>query len=522
MFNLKNLSKVALFPFLIGVGFAQENQDLEKIINFFSVQGQIIAKAKDDIYVNSKGLPYFKVGFPVAIYRGTYVENPLTHTKSFVIIGETGKGYIYQSFPTNSLVKVTQNQGVKVGDIVRLDVGKICFEGSDFVFQKLSQTLPVVKTKDIHSCRWSIEETNQGFKIYLNQQEVYFVQKSLPGYAFTSNPALDLKDLKIFANPYLLETYREIPTAIDSGYIVDNKIPFVAVGFPEKVVVYQKVGDSLKKITEFPTPAGILVGLQLVKINGQGYIIGNMFTIDAQPAAFIAKLVGTNAVIVAQNIPYYLAVLNKNAPEKTFIAQRFSEGSFGDVYSVQFNNDVAVLGKKLNMPAGFRADSAVMTDDNTLAFIDSGGTLRIYKGDLQKGFKHIVDIEGDFGKSYVYINIPDVMGTNTLTKFFFNPRPQPITLFGFKGFVVVKNIPEQVVPILGSKFVKYKKGKLYFVAQNREGYYQSKPILGAVFEDAVDGFTISPDGTPYLITGKRNPILFRTEGDLYKLQFRYY
>jgi hypothetical protein len=75
---------------------------------------------------------------------------------------------------------------------------------------------------------------------------------------------------------------------------------------------------------------------------------------------------------------------------------------------------------------------------------------------------------------------------------------------------------------LGSKFVKYKKGKLYFVAQNREGYYQSKPILGAIFEDAVDGFTISPDGTPYLITGKRNPILFQTEGDLYKLQFRYY
>ena len=114
-----------------------------------------------------------------------------------------------------------------------------------------------------------------------------------------------------------------------------------------------------------------------------------------------------------------------------------------------------------------------------------------------------------------------------IKKFFSHPRPVPIQLFGFKGFLVAKNIRTKIVPILGDKFVKFSKGKLYFIAPEKtnssmEDIYEAKPLIGGIFSDAIQGITLLPDGTPYLISGKINPLLFKEEGKVYRIDFRFF
>ena len=500
------------------IGFAGEKQDWEKIVDFFTAKGVLIKQLNQNRFISDKGLPFFRKGFPVRTLEGTEVENPLTHKKVFVIVKETGKGIVENAFPTNAIIKLTENNGAKVGNIVTLNADKICFEGSDFVFEKLSENLPVVKTQSTSECRWEIKETNNGYRILYNQNEIYFVKKTLPNYAYGTGRA-DISDITILARPFLVNEYSDVPVGIDSERL--GKTIWVAVGFENQIKLYQKVGNSLTEVATLPTPAGTLVGLQLVNIEGQLFIIGVNFTSDAEPSSFIAKLVGTNPVIIQQAIPYYVAILDKKRPEETLIAQKFDNG-FTETYKAELTASGIKIGGKLKMPEGFRADSAVLNEYNELAFIDGSGTFRIYKGSLEKGFEHIMDIEGDFGKSYNYIDLPNVMGNNALRKFYFHPRPVYVQLFGFKGFLVAENRRAKIVPILADKFVKFTKGRLYFIGRNRKGFYEKKAVRGAVFSDDVQGINIDNEGTPFVITGKRDNLLLKLGGELYRLEFKYF
>jgi hypothetical protein len=478
------------------IGFATENQDVEKIVKFFTAKGVLIKQIDKNRFISDKGLPYFRKGFPVKTLEGTEVENPLTHKKVFVVVKETGKGMVENSFPTNAIIKLTENNGTKVGNIVTLNADKVCFEGSDFLFEKLSETLPVVKIQNPSECKWEIKETENGFKVLYNQNEIYFVRKSLPSYAYGTGKA-DIGDITILARPFLVSEYSDLPVGVDTEKL--GKTIWVAVGFQNQIKLYQKVGNSLTEVATLPTPAGTLEGLQLVNIEGQLFIVGVNFTSDAEPSSFVAKLVGTNPVIIQQAIPYYIAVLDKNRPEETLIAQKF-EGGFTETYKAEFTANGIKVGKKIKMPEGFRADSAVLNEYNELAFIDSGGTFRIYRGSLEKGFQHIMDIEGDFGKSYNYIDLPNVMGNNVLRKFYFHPRPVYVQLFGFKGFLVAENKRAKIVPILADKFVKFTKGRLYFIGRNRKGFYEKKAIRGAIFNDNIQGVNIDKAGTPFILS----------------------
>ena len=55
-----------------------------------------------------------------------------------------------------------------------------------------------------------------------------------------------------------------------------------------------------------------------------------------------------------------------------------------------------------------------------------------------------------------------------------------------------------------------------------EDIYEAKPLIGGIFSDAIQGITLLPDGTPYLISAKINPILFKEEGKVYRIDFRFF
>jgi len=506
--------KVALLgtPFIL---FASGLEDVEK---FFQARGFLIAKSGNKTYVCDKGLPYFRPGFPVAIFDGTKVKNPLTGKETFVLLKETGKGQILQSFKTNSIVLVKEDKGVKVGNAVKLDYSTVCFKGSDFSFEELLNTLPVVKSKKLGSCKWAIEETNSGYKVLFNGREVFFAKKELPSYAYAYGK-LTLRDIKLVAKPIELKELKEIPVGIDAVKV--GKRDIVAIGYSDRVEIYERNGNSLVDLGFLPVPTGVIVGIRVVAVGGKIYILGNAMTSDAEPVSFVATLVGTNPVLMQGNIPYLIGVLNKKAPQKFLFVQTFSNG-FGKVYSATLGPTGIEVGNEIKVPEGFRVDTAVYSSDSKLAFIDPSGVLRIYKGTFKGGFEHLIDIDGNFGQSYTSIGIPSVVGDTTLGEVFFPPPPVEVQLFGFKGFIVASNERENIAPLIGDKVLKFRRGKLVFIGETQKGLFEKKPLIGALFNDAVQGFTVDSDGTPFAVSGWKNPLLFRQGGKLYRIVFRYF
>jgi len=340
----------------------------------------------------------------------------------------------------------------------------------------------------------------------------------------------NLQSLNILVEPFELASYNEIPTSVDTLRL--GSTLYAAVAFPEGIRLYQVVGDDLVDIGYIPTPVGSIVGVRLFSLNGNLYILGNAFTDEAKPTAFVATLVGTNPVIIKEAIPYYLTVLDQTAPEKTFIAQDFSNGKGGEIYKVNFDGNNLSVGEKLNLPHGFYAPSAVL-DGKRLAFVDDKGSLHVYEGSLERGFKPVATLKGDFGQSYTYVKRPAFpkKGLHNFTDkgegggvIFFPPRPLPVQLFGYRGFLVAENHRRAIAPILASKWIQFTGGVLHFVATvGGKGEIVDKPLNGYIFQDAVQGMAVDPQkGTPFVITGHRNPFLFIQKGKLYRVEFKYF
>jgi len=488
---------------------------LEDIEKFLTARCTVISKVSPNTVICDKGLPYFKVGLPVDIYRGNYVKNPLTGKKVFVLIEEDGKGVVVKSFKTNSIIGLREDKGVSVGDVAIFSYDKICFEGSNIYLEKLQKDLPVVKGSN---CEWVVKETPNGFEVLYNGNEVFFTEKELPTYAYAPSERISLRDLTIFVKPLELKTFKDIPVGLDVVKVKNTD--FLVVGFSDRLAIYQVVGNSVTSISVLPTPVGQLVDVYLLKYKGSVYIIGNAFTSDAEPVSFVAKLVGGDAVVIQQNIPYVIGVLRKG--EHPLIAVQEFKNGFGKVYSAKFTPKGIEVGKELKVPNGFRVDTAIYSSDGELVFIDNGGTLKIYKGSFGSGFEHFMDVEGNFGTSYTYVSIPSVVGDTSFRKVFFPPHLVEVQLFGFKGFLVAENKRKNIVPLLGDSFLKLNGGRLVFVAKTPKGIYEKKYFRGFEFSDSLQGIALDENGNPFAVSGYRNPFLFQRGGSLYKLRFKYF
>lgn len=505
-----------LYTLLLGgtvlTATAKGIEDIEK---FLTARCTVISKVDTNTVICDRGLPYFKVGIPVEIYRGNYVKNPLTGKKVFVLVEEEGKGVVVKSFKTNSIIHLKENKGVDIGDVALPYYDKVCFEGSDIYFEKLQKDLPVVKGSN---CQWVIREKPNGFSVLYNGNEVFYTEKELPTYAYAPSERITIRDLTIFVKPTELKTFKNIPVGIDVVKVKNTD--FVAVGFSNKVEIYQVVGNSVTPLSVLPIPVGMLTGLYLLKFNGDVYIVGNAFTSDAEPVSFVAKLVGGDAVIIQRNIPYVIGILRKGK-NPLVVVQEFKNG-FGKTYLADFSENGLKVGRRVKTPNGFRADTALYSSDGELVFIDGGGTLRIFKGDFKKGFEHFMDVEGDFGNTYTAIDIPTVVGDTSLHKLFFPPRPVEIQLFGFKGFLVAENKRKKIVPLIGDNLVKLNGGRLVFVAKTPKGIYEKKHFRGYEFTDSLQGIALDKKGNPFAVSGYNNPFLFQKGGSLYKLHFKYF
>jgi len=488
-------------------------EGLEEVKNFFSARAEVIEVANGTA-VASGGLPYFRPDFPVALYSGVKVKNPLTGKEELVITSLTGKGVVFKSYPAYSVIRLTENRGVKKGNLVELDYDKICFVGSDRSFARLQDTLPLEKVSTTEGCTWTIKETPTGYAVLLRGNQVFFARKNLPSYAAPTNTS-DWSGVNLLVQTAELKEYNQIPTSVDAVSV--GKSTYLAVSFEDGVRFYQVVGDDAVEIGRLPTPGGKIVGVQLFTLNGKVYALGNAVTTDGEPVSFVATLVGTNPVVVKDSVPYLLSVLDRESPLTTFVAQEF-DGNFGKVYSVNFDGERLKLGGEVKLPRGVRITSAVLSPDGELAAIVDD-SLRIYEGSLENGFKLKASVGGEFGRSYTSVSLPVFKGGRVI---FFPPRPVPVTLLGTAGYLVAENEPKKISSVIVSGTLKFVGGRLNFVAPTPSGIYLKKPLAGYTFRDAVQGIAVDGNGTPFAAEGYKNPLLFIKKGKLYKLQFRYF
>jgi len=468
-----------------------------ELLRFFNANATLIERSEKDLFVADKGLPYFKPGLPVATYE----------VKNGIPLKESAKGKVEKSFKNASWIRILQDKGVKVGDRVSLDYSKICFEGSDLSFRRLSESLPLVKGE---GCRWKVVETPEGFAVYLNGEQVFFAAKA----SAEARGAAPYGGVAVVVKPVELARFSNIPFSIDAATVGGRNL--VAVAFPEGIRLYERVKSSVVELGYLPSPGGTIVSVQLFDLGGEAFILANAVTPDGLPAAFVAKLVGSNPAPVKEGIPYLVAVLDKDRPLETMVAQEF-DGGFGAVYRLTFKNGEPQRGERLNLPAGFRADAATLRGD-TLVFIDDAGELKVYKGSLGGGFSPVASFDGNFGRSYSVVKITALSGR--MGEVFFPPRPTPVKLGSREGFLVAENEPQRISSVLASKFLRFKEAKLHFLTAAGTDY-ELKPLAGE-FRESIQGLGADGEGGVFAATGETNPLFFKKGGKLLKLEFKYF
>ena len=222
----------------------------------------------------------------------------------------------------------------------------------------------------------------------------------------------------------------------------------------------------------------------------------------------IVKVVGGTPVVVKENVPYFLAVLDKSRPVETFIGQRFDgRNLWGEVKKLKLSGEEVVEEGNFAVPSGFRADSAVMKGD-ILVFTDIDGYLRVFEGD------RLLLSERDFGGSYTTAELPGTYEDDN--KYVFNPRHFTFKI-GRKDYVgVVKNVTSPVYRFLD--VTKFSEGEVYVLTRNRKGVMELKKVRGKKFEEAIQVVVRTRDDRIFVITGRTGTLPLQNRGDLFEIE----
>jgi hypothetical protein len=250
-------------------------------------------------------------------------------------------------------------------------------------------------------------------------------------------------------------------------------------------------------------PAGHPISVSVGRIgqSKEDYILVNMFT-GSNMSSFIVKMIGDSPVIVAKHIHYFMSILDKKHPHKTFWGQTFTADSkFGAVKQLAFENGEVKAVQNVDVPAGFRIDGASLYKGDTI-FIDSSHRLRVFKNDTE-----LYSSSAVFGGSYAYVNIPFI--NDTTMKYIFYEKGTPSNLEGLPVFLIGANKESSIEKFFG--ITKYAYGNLYALdigGKDNELVYMKK-LRGASFEEAIERYNIYKEGI-FVITGKSRYIPIQT------------
>ncbi|WP_340695932.1 hypothetical protein [Hydrogenobacter thermophilus] len=497
---------LVLFALIVSVAFAQS--PMEDLKKFFSREGYVI-KLEDGQVLIDLGKGKVKEGEVFSVVEeGKEIINPVTGKvlgKERRTVGEVKIDKVYDSY---SVAKINSGKNIMVGDKAILYVHDVCYEGSDEGFFKVSSVVDGLKKGS--GCTYTIKEFKDGYGVEFLGSPVAFY--AVPQMAKGQIERASLQDLKLLARSKLIKSLPSIPISADVGDVMGNGRDYLVVLYSGRLEVYELLKNDIVKRATYSLPAGTAVDVSLGRIGKESkdYIIVNMISGD-RASSLILKMVGDSLIPLKTDIPYIMAVLDKNRPKETFVGQRFDfDNKFGQTVRLSFDGENLKELGIFEAPRGFRVDSAFYYK-NYLVFTDSSGRIRVFDGSNE-----VFSSEEGFGGSYSYVEI--AVGSAGKINYVFNPRGAVGDILGFKVAYVIKNAAGIVQRFLD--IVKYSRGDVFLIDEQRKDVILLKQLVGGNLEEAIQSVVVTKDGRLLVLTGRTGTIPLQNKGELYEIEIK--
>lgn len=478
----------------------------EKVGSFFQREGYVV-KVEAQKVITDLGKDKAKVGEEFEVLReGKEIIHPITKQvigREKQVVGRIRIEEVQDNFSYARLVEGT----AKEGEMIRLRVENLCFQGKDETFFKLKALLPELKKEP--PCTYTIKEMEDGIGVEYKGSPVAFY--SLPKVGKVGIEKASLEDINLLGKSRLLLSLPSLPLSADICDLTGTGKEFLLVLFSGRISVYELVKKDLVKRFDYSLPAGVPVGLQCGRIGDgrQDFVLVNMVSGDSA-SSLILKGVGDSFVPVVRNVPYLMGILNKERPKETFIGQRYSfRMGFGQSVRLSLDGETLRETGAYLAPRGFRVDSAFSFGEY-LIFTDSTGRVRVFKGDSE-----VFSTDEGFGGSYTHVEIPLEQGK---MNFVFNPKGAQVKFLDFSFALVIKNHTGVVQRFLD--ILKYTRGELFVLGEKRKDLVFLKPLRGGNFEESIQVVLTTKDGRILVITGRTGTLAIQNRGDVYELELR--
>ncbi len=495
-----------LFAFILLIFTALSfSEDLKGLKDFFERKGYVIEKLGNKIIVDL-GKGKANVGEVLSVIKkGKKLVHPVTGEVLGTVDEEVGKVRISEVRDKFSVADILEDRGIEKGAQVKLYYESVCFVGSEEGYFKVSSLIGGVRKGE--SCDYVIREFDDGFGIEYKGSGIAFFEKPKPA---VFQPAVEktYKPEEFILKAKFVITFPGLPLSADTCNLFGNEKDYLAVLFEGSLKIYEILNKEIVEYADVKMPSGYPISVQCAPLeSGKDVILVNMISAGSASSLLI-KIVGGTPVIVRKNIPYIMAVLDKNRPKETFVGQIFnSRDLWGDVRRLELKGDDVIEKETFPVPSGFRIDSALMFGD-WLIFTDRDGYLRVFKGD------EMVFSEGDFSGSYTTAELPETY--EDTDRYTFNPRPFTVKVLNKEYAGVIRNVTSPIYRFLDVK--KFAEGEIYLIVEGRKGIAQLKKVRGKKFEEDVQAVVRTRNGRLFVITGRTGTLPLQNRGDLFEVE----
>lgn len=484
---------------LLSVSYGVEISGLK---DFFSRQGYVVEKTDGKVFLDL-GKGKVSVGEVFKVFKeGKEIVHPVTGEVLGKVEEEVGRVKVSEVKDKFSIAEILDDKGISRGDRVKLDYRSICYVGSEEGYFKVSSSVGEVRKGE--GCEYVIRELGEGFGVEFGRKAVSFFEE--PGRAPQgSHPPMG-EDFELRAEFVL--TFPSLPMSADTCNLFGNDKDYLAVLFENELKIYEILERGVVDYASIRLPPGYPVSVQCAPFERNRDVILVNLVSGGEMSSAVIKVVGGTPVVAKENIPYFLAVLDKSRPVETFVGQRFDGNSFwGEVVKLRLSGGEVIEEGSFEAPSGFRADSALMKGD-LLVFTDIDGYLRVFKGDS------LLLSEKEFGGSYTTAELPGAYEDDN--KYIFNPRHFAL-LVGRKEYVgVVKNVTSPIYRFLG--VTKFSEGEIYVLTKSKKGTAELKKVEGKKFEETIQAVVRTRRGELFVITGRTGTLPLQNRGDLFKVE----
>lgn len=496
-----------LLSFGLYTAIAEETQGLK---DFFSRSGYVVEVLGGKVIIDlGKGKVSAGERFRV-VREGKKLVHPVTGKEIGVLEEEVALVEVKDIKDNFSVAEVVEKKAdVKKGDRIKLHYDSVCFVGSKETLFKVSSQLKGVKKGE--GCEYTVRELSDGLGVEFRGEPVAFFETKKRVVVVKEGeeqPGKAIENLRVRAK--MVMSLKSIPASADSCDLHGSGRDSLLILTQNKLEIYEVLKGTLVERGSYNLPAGYPVAVSCLRTErSRGAYIFVTLIINGEANTVLYKMVGDSPVIVQDNIPLFVNVLDKARAEETLYGQEFnSDDLWGRVYRLKVVADSVSRGKEVRLPRDFRIDGAFMMGE-LLVYVNEDRVLRVYKED------NLLLSRDDFGGSYTQAQYPQMY--EDLGSLSFNPKSTYVSVEGQKFPILVRNKGSAVFRFL--EVLKFKEAELYGIFNLNKKTPDIRMLKSDRLEEAVQSVVRLSDGRVIAITGRAGTIPIYNRGEVYELTF---